>query len=178
MKRLLLCRGGMYFPDESCMKQNFFMLSIFKSQRQNKGRAWGQAGIQRQGTMWLLRQLEGDMIFCGGSPGWAALNLPLAVTTRKKGRREKSLIVFLHFLLTCIRTKKIQFFVYQDIYLGKSLPQHVTAANYLYKFQRSLDKHLEEGSIAGKEKGSCWSDKPHQAQEIHSAENVWKLCEC
>lgn len=115
MKRLLLCRGGMYFPDESCMKQNFFMLGIIKSQRQNKGGAWRQAGIQRQETMWLLRQLEGGLIFCGGSPGWAALNLPLAFTTGKKGRREKSLIqsfciFYLHaseqkrFSSLCIRT--------------------------------------------------------------------------
>lgn len=42
--------------------------------------------------MWLPRQLKGDMIFCGRSSDWAALNLPLAFTTGKKGRREKSLI--------------------------------------------------------------------------------------
>lgn len=28
------------------------------------------------------------------------------------------------------------------------------------------------------EKGGCWLGKPYQTQEIHSAEKVWKLCEC
>lgn len=35
---------------------------------------------------------EGDLIFCGRSFGWAALNSPLAFTTGKKGKREKTLI--------------------------------------------------------------------------------------
>lgn len=80
----------------------------------------------------------------------------MAFTTGKKGKREKNTdTVFLHnvFLLPCIRTKKMEFFVHQVIYLGNSLPKHVTAAKCLYKFQGRPDKHLEERSIAGRERG-------------------------
>lgn len=73
--------------------------------------------------------------------------------------------------------EKIQSFVLQIIYLGNSLPKYVTAA-------KRLQIPGESGQTYGgeihcwEEKGGSWLDKPYQAQEIHSAENVRKLCEC
>jgi len=45
--------------------------------------------------------------------------------------------------------------VHQAIYLGNSLPKNVAAAKCLYEFQGSLDKHLEERSVAGRERGAA-----------------------